>query len=97
MIRRKKWESLFGFKQREPYSDLTQKHKNLAFAFQFVTEYIIVRLAKGFNTSNNLCLCGGVALNCSANGKLLKSGTYRNIYVPFAPGDCGCSLYYDNT
>lgn len=92
MIRRKKWESLFGFKQREPYSDLTQKHKNLAFAFQFVTEYIIVRLAKGFNTSNNLCLCGGVALNCSANGKLLKSGTYRNIYVPFAPGDCGCSL-----
>jgi len=92
MIRCKKWESLFGFKQREPYSELNEKHKNLALAFQSVTEDIIVSLAKGRKTLNNLCLCGGVALNCSANGKLLKSGVYRNIYVPFAPGDCGCSL-----
>lgn len=92
MIRSKKWESLFGLKQRESFSELNQKHKNLALAFQSVSEEIILRLAKWQKTSNNLCLCGGVALNCSSNGKLLKSGTYHNIFVPFAPGDCGCSI-----
>lgn len=92
MIKVKNWETLFGIKRREAFSELNQSHKNLALAFQSVTEDIILRLAKRNKTSNNLCLCGGVALNCSANGKLLKSEIYDNIFVPFAPGDCGCSI-----
>lgn len=92
MIRQKKWETLFGIKQRIPFSEISQSHKNLALAFQTITEEIILNLAKGHKTSNNLCLCGGVALNCSVNGTLLKSGIYDNVHVPFAPGDCGCSI-----
>lgn len=92
MIRGKKWENLFEINQRKPFSEIRQSHKNLSLAFQSVTEEIILNLMKSHRTSNNLCLCGGVALNCSANGKILKSGIYENVYVPFAPGDCGCSI-----
>lgn len=92
MIRAKKWETLFGIKSREPFSDLNQTHENLALAFQTVTEEILVKIAKTYKSSANLCLCGGVALNCSANGKLLQSGIHENVHVPFAPGDCGCSI-----
>ena len=92
MIRERKWEALFGIRQREPFSELNQTHKNLALAFQTVTEEILLRIVKSQKSSANLCLCGGVALNCSANGKLLRSGIYESVYVPFAPGDCGCSI-----
>lgn len=92
MIRKEKWEALFGIKQREPFSEINQTHKNLALAFQSTTEEILLKIAKSQKSSVNLCMCGGVALNCSANGRLLDSGIYEEVYVPFAPGDCGCSI-----
>lgn len=92
MIRKRKWEKLFGIKQREASSEIRQSHKNLALAFQVVTEEIISDIVTSQKTCDNLCMCGGVALNCSANGKILKSGIYENVFVPFAPGDCGCSI-----
>lgn len=95
MIRKKKWEQLFGIPMRESSDKVEQSHKNLALAIQIVTEEIlhgIVQSIKADSNSNNLCICGGVALNCAANGTMLSNGIYRNIYVPFAPGDCGCSI-----
>lgn len=95
MIQARKWERLFGIPSRSSDVNLNQSYMNLAFAIQTVTEEIlcsIVESMKVASKSDNLCLCGGVALNCAANGSLLSKGTYRNIYVPFAPGDCGCSI-----
>lgn len=95
MIPIAKWERLFGIKQRNNNDEITPSHKNLAYAIQFVTESIligIVRSMRDKSTCQNLCICGGVALNCVANGRLRKEGIYNNIYVPFAPGDCGCSM-----
>ena len=90
-----KWEKLFGLKSRIKDSEITQSHKNLAFAIQSVTEEILLGIVISTERSNhniNLCLSGGVALNCAANGFLLKKNIYKNIYIPFAPGDCGCSI-----
>ncbi len=94
MIPISKWERLFGVKSRTEGCDITQSHKNLALAIQLVTEDILHRivLSAKSNYNDNLCLSGGVALNCAANGFLLKKDIYKNIYVPFAPGDCGCSI-----
>lgn len=95
MIRQKRWEQLFGIPMREPSDKVEQSHKNLALAIQIVTEeilYGIIQSIKAGSNSNNLCICGGVALNCAANGAMLRNGIYHNIYVPFAPGDCGCSI-----
>lgn len=95
MIREKKWEQLFGIPMRQPTDDLEQSHKNLALAIQIVTEDLlqgILEYLKANSGSNNLCICGGVALNCAANGAMLSKDIYSNIYVPFAPGDCGCSI-----
>ena len=92
MIRAKKWETLFGIRQREQFSKINQAHKNLALAFQTVTEEILLKIVKEHKSSVNLGLCGGVILNCSANGKIRGSGIYEEVYVPFAPGDCGCSI-----
>ncbi|MDE5773831.1 MAG: carbamoyltransferase [Muribaculaceae bacterium] len=95
MIHTRKWEKLFGIKSRIMGGEITQSHKNLALAIQFVTENILYRLAASSNKSSsngNLCLTGGVALNCAANGFLLNNSLYKNIYIPFAPGDCGCSI-----
>lgn len=95
MIPIEKWEKLFGIKSRIDGGEITQSHKNLAFAIQSITENILYRLILSVNkntSSDNLCLSGGVALNCAANGFLLKKDSYNNIYIPFAPGDCGCSI-----
>lgn len=95
MIREQKWEQLFGIPMRQPTDDLEQSHKNLALAIQIVTEDLlqgILEYLKANSGSNNLCICGGVALNCAANGAMLSKDIYSNIYVPFAPGDCGCSI-----
>lgn len=95
MIRYKKWEQLFGIPMRQPTDELEQSHKNLALAIQIVTEDLlqgILEYLKANSGSNNLCICGGVALNCAANGAMLSKDIYSNIYVPFAPGDCGCSI-----
>jgi len=92
----KKFENLFGQKVRNPqYEKLTQFHMDIAASIQKVTEDIMIKIAKSlkeeFNISN-LCLAGGVALNCVANGKILKEKIFDNIWVQPAAGDAGGSL-----
>ena len=93
MINEKKWKELFAIDKRRENSAITQSHKNLAFAIQFVLEKIIKLLCitlEGY--SKNLCISGGTALNCSANGMLLKQSSFDAIYVPFSPGDAGAAI-----
>lgn len=109
MIKEKKWEKLFSLSKRNPESDITQNHCNLALAIQQVTEEIVIKMAKEakrITNSENLCLAGGVALNCVANGKLIEEKIFKNIYIQPAAGDAGGSLgaalavhhmYYDKT
>jgi carbamoyltransferase len=92
----KKFENLFGQKVRNPKNEkLTQFHMDIAASIQKVTEDIMIKIAKSlkeeFNISN-LCLAGGVALNCVANGKILKEKIFDNIWVQPAAGDAGGSL-----
>lgn len=105
MVSDKKWEKLFGFPRRRPEAKLEQHHCDLAFAIQQVTEEIIFKMAeeaKRITDSENLCLAGGVALNCVANGKLLDTGMFKNIFIQPAAGDAGgavgaiLSAYYLN-
>jgi carbamoyltransferase len=91
-----KFHDLFGQKPRNPKVDqLTQFHMDIAASIQKVTEDIMLKLAKSlkkeFNISN-LCLAGGVALNCVANGKILKEKIFDNIWVQPAAGDAGGSI-----
>ncbi len=91
----KKWASVFGIQRRKPNDELTQAHCDLALALQLVTEEIVIKMAvetQRITGSKNICLAGGVALNCVANGKLLKSGLFENIYVQPASGDAGGAL-----
>ena len=95
MVNEKKWKQLFGFPGLKADEKPEQKHCNLAFAIQSVTEEIVLKMAseaKKLTGSNNLCLAGGVALNCVANGKLLKSALFRNIFIQPAAGDAGGAL-----
>ncbi len=95
MIREKKWKGLFGFPVRKPEAELKQHHCNLAMAIQTVTEEIVLKMAmeaKRITNSDNLCLAGGTALNCVANGKLLRENIFKNIYIQPAAGDAGGSL-----
>ena len=95
MIKENKWAKLFSFPKRNPEEDLEHHHCNLAMAIQFVTEEIVINMAKEakrVTNSNNLCLSGGVALNCVANGKLQKEKIFENIYIQPASGDAGGSL-----
>ncbi len=89
------WEGLFGFPKRQPESALEQCHCDLALAIQQIIEEIIflmAKTAKKLTSSDNLCLAGGVALNCVANGKLLKSGIFKDIWIQPAAGDAGGAL-----
>ena len=92
----KKFNDLFGQKPRDAKKEkLTQFHMDLASSIQKVTEDIMIRLAKSLKKEfnlNNLCLAGGVALNCVANGKILKEKIFDNIWVQPAAGDAGGSL-----
>ena len=92
----KKFDNLFGQKVRDSKNEkLTQFHMDIAASIQKVTEDIMIKLIKSlkkeFNISN-LCLAGGVALNCVANGKILKEKIFNNIWVQPAAGDAGGSL-----
>ena len=92
----KKFDNLFGQKVRDAkHEKLTQFHMDIAASIQKVTEDIMIKLIKSlkkeFNISN-LCLAGGVALNCVANGKILKEKIFDNIWVQPAAGDAGGSL-----
>jgi carbamoyltransferase len=95
MIDSKKFESLFGLKLRKEEDKLEQSHCNMAFAIQHVTEEIVVLMtkeAKRLTNSNNLCLSGGVALNCVANGKIHDLEIFDHIYIQPASGDAGGAL-----
>jgi carbamoyltransferase len=90
-----KWNSLFGVPVRARESHLDQRYMDLALAIQQVTEDIVLRLAdtaKELTGADNLVMAGGVALNCVANGKLLRRGTFKNIWIQPAAGDAGGAL-----
>ena len=90
-----KFNDLFGGPPRTPEELLTQKHMDLAASVQAVTEEVVLRLtrslAKEYETQN-LCLAGGVALNCVANGKVLRDAAFKNVWVQPAAGDAGGAL-----
>ncbi|MEX0813234.1 MAG: carbamoyltransferase [Chitinophagales bacterium] len=95
MANDKKWEQLFGFARRSEKEALQQKHCNLAMAIQQVTEEVVLKMAeylKELTGQQNICLSGGVALNCVANGKLEEAGIFENIYIQPAAGDAGGAL-----
>jgi len=92
----KKFSDLFGEPVRNPKKDLlTQFHMDIASSIQAVTEEIVLRITKNLAQEykvKNLCLAGGVALNCVANGKILKEKIFDNIWIQPAAGDAGGSL-----
>lgn len=90
-----KFNSLFDGPPRQPESALTQREMDLACSLQKVTEMIMVKIAKhakDITGSDNLCLAGGVALNCVANSKILKENIFKNIWIQPASGDAGGAL-----
>jgi carbamoyltransferase len=95
MVCDQKWEALFGIKPRKSETEISQSYMNMALAIQQVTEEIVIKLcytAKQLTRSNSLVLAGGVALNSVANGKLLKSGMFKDIWIQPAAGDAGGAL-----
>ncbi len=92
----KKFNQLFGQKERNPINEkITQFHMDIAASIQRVTEEIMIKLAISIRKEfgiKNLCLAGGVALNCVANGKILKEKIFDNIWIQPAAGDAGGSL-----
>ncbi len=92
----KRFDSLFGQKRRDPKLEkLTQFHMDVASSIQKVTEDIMLKLVRSVKKEyglKNLCLAGGVALNCVANGKILKEKIFENIWVQPAAGDAGGAL-----
>ena len=95
MTQSKRWEQLFGLKQRNPEDELQQVHCNLGLAIQHITEEIVIKMAaevKRITGAEYLCLAGGVALNCVANGKLQEAGLFKDIFITPASGDAGGAL-----
>ena len=91
----KKFDALFGGPPRKSETEITQREMDLATSIQNVTEDIIVKLARGIakeTGERNLCLAGGVALNCVANGILLRKEIFENIWIQPAAGDAGGAL-----
>ena len=91
----KKFDTLFGGPPRKPETELTQREMDLAASIQKVTEDIVVKLAQGIakeTGERNLCLAGGVALNCVVNGILLREKIFDNIWIQPAAGDAGGAL-----
>ena len=90
-----RFHALFGQPPRDPESDLKPFHMDLAASIQVVTEDIVLALARSLQEetgAKNLCLAGGVALNCVANGRLLREGPFNNIWIQPASGDAGSAL-----
>ena len=90
-----KFHQLFEGPPRKPESPISQKEMDIARSIQAVTEMIVLRLAKTIQREtgmDNLCLAGGVALNCVANGRILRESGYRNIWIQPAAGDAGGAL-----
>ena len=92
MIDEKKWEQLFGFSRRVEEGELQQNEADLALAIQKITEEIVIKMAKEakkITGATSICLAGGVALNCVANGKLQNEEIFEDVFVQPAAGDCG--------
>ena len=91
-----KFHNLFGQKPRNPKKEnLTQFHMDIAASIQKITEEVMIKLARSLKKEygiSNLCLAGGVALNCVANGKILNEKIFENIWIQPASGDAGGSL-----
>lgn len=90
-----RFHDLFGGKPRPPEASLTQRDMDLAASIQAVTEEVVLKLARSLaveKLSKNLCLAGGVALNCVANGKLLRDGCFDQIWIQPAAGDAGGAI-----
>ncbi len=89
------FHKLFGGPPRKPEGELTQKEMDMARSIQFVTEEIMLKMANyayEITGSENLCLAGGVALNCVGNGKILREGKFENVWIQPAAGDAGGAL-----
>ena len=103
----KKFDLLFGGPPRTSETDLTQREMDLAASIQKVVEEVVIKMAKNISKETgmrNLCLAGGVALNCVINGVLLKEKIFDNIWIQPAAGDAGgslgaafCAWYLHNT
>ena len=90
-----KWQELFGFPPRPAEAELLPEHCDLALAIQRVTEDVLLamaREARRLTGATNLCLAGGVALNCVANARLLRAGLFDGIWIQPAAGDAGGAL-----
>ena len=90
-----KFADLFGGPPRSPDQPLTQKHMDLAASIQKVTDEVMLRLTRAIakeTGQRNLCLAGGVALNCVANGKILRDRAFDNVWIQPAAGDAGGAL-----
>jgi carbamoyltransferase len=95
MVNEPRWQQLFGIPARTPETPISQEYMNMAYAIQEVTEEIVLKLsrtAKKLTGSSSLVLAGGVALNCVANGKVLKAGIFDDIWIQPAAGDAGGAL-----
>ena len=89
------FDALFGGPPRRPESEVTQREMDIAASIQKVTETVVLRLAKTIHTETgeeNLCLAGGVALNCVANGRILRESPFKNIWIQPAAGDAGGAI-----
>jgi carbamoyltransferase len=87
-----KFAGLFGGPPRRPEEPLTQRHMDLAASVQSVLEAVVLRMTRSLAAqtgARNLCIAGGVGLNCTANGKVLRSGVFRNVWIQPASGDAG--------
>jgi carbamoyltransferase len=90
-----KFDALFGGPARKPEEWLNQRHMDLAASIQAVTEEVVVRLTRSIAAetgAENLCMAGGVALNCVANGKVLRDGKFKRVWIQPAAGDAGGAL-----
>ena len=90
-----KFDTLFGAPARKAEEELTQEHMDIAASIQAVTEQVMLKLARAAaqeTGQKNLCLAGGVALNCVANGKILRDGAFESIWIQPAAGDAGGAL-----
>jgi carbamoyltransferase len=90
-----KFAKLFNMERREPEDNLLQIHMDMASSIQAATEEVVLRITRFLSKEfklENLCMAGGVALNCVANGKILKEGLFKNIWIQPASGDAGGAL-----
>ncbi|MBC3787263.1 carbamoyltransferase family protein [Spirosoma utsteinense] len=95
MVDEDKWEQLLGIKLRKPEDELLEAHCNLGLAIQCITEEVVINMAreaKRLTGATALCLAGGVALNCVANGKIQVAGVFDDMFIQPAAGDAGGAL-----